>query len=545
MPRILSIIDGVASDNTTISGGYPLIRPTGRGVPVTCGEGSTVATELSRRVDGAVCPPDPPSFSSPLGFFPLGVCLSCAKDNLGHRLLALLVGFVTSGCVVAGAAPERKPSALLPVELLWTATLTAPPAASPVQESGRLFVVLRSGRIAAVNLENGKLDWEASFLTNEESPWVVEGQPAVGGGILYVAGADELSGLDAVTGRVRWSVPLDAPLSAPLVWRDGWLIASLDGGTLVVFRAATGETIWRRELESDIDVAPALAGDQMYVSLRDGGLLALSLLTGNLTWEQQFDGALQEVLPLDDLFVGSTDNYFYRLSRLDGNIKWRWRTGGDVVGRAVVDTQRVYFCSRDNVVWGLDRVSGVQKWKQPLAVRPTGGPVYVEDLLVIGGLSEEIRFLDPTDGMSYGRIPVPSELAYPPLHLTAAVGEPSLVFITGDGELRALGTASAPAMLDPVSALLLVESPVNIEANAAATAALAARIPAWVSDWSELSRAWVACCCTVCGTEREPNNLLQFKIGPSRPQEIDSVGEIETITPPANRNLSSQIPGPE
>lgn len=475
MPLILSIIDGVASDNTTISGGYPLTRPTGCCVPATCDEAPTVATELSGRVDGAAGSLPPPSSSSLLDFPPVEVRLACATDNFRHRLLALLVGLVVSGCVVAGAAPERKPSTLLPVELLWTARLTAAPAASPVQESGRLFVALRSGRIAAINLADGKLDWEVSFLTNEELPWVVEGQPAVGDGILYVAGPGELSGLDAVTGRLRWSVSLDAPLSAPLVWRDGWLIASLDGGTLVVFRAATGETIWRRELASGIDVAPALAGDQMYVSLRDGGLSALSLLTGDLAWEQHFNGALQEVLPLDDLFVGSTDNYFYRLSRLDGSIKWRWRTGGDVVGRAVVDTQRVYFCSRDNVVWGLDRASGVQKWKQPLEVRPTGGPVYVKDLLVFGGLSEEIRFLDPTDGMSYGRIPVPNELAYPPLHLPAAVGEPSLVFITGDGELRALGTASAPPMLDPVSALLLVESAINIDAKA--TSPPAAELP--------------------------------------------------------------------
>lgn len=515
----------------------------GRVGPAAYGEGPVLAAGLSRSADGAAHPSNSVGFPTFDDFTTVEVRAVCATGDSHHRLLAMLVVLACFGCVVATAAStEPKPSVLLPVELLWTATLTAAPAASPVQGSGRLFVPLRSGRIAAVNLADGKLAWEVSFLTNEEVPWVVEGQPAVGDGLLYIAGDGELSGLDTVTGRVRWSVVLEAPLSAPLVWRSGWLIAPLESGTLVVFRAATGESIWRRELGSGIDVAPALAGDRMYVSLSDGGLQSLSLLTGELAWEQHFEGALQEVLPLDDLFVGSTGNYFYRLSRLDGSIKWRWRTGGDVVGRPVVDTQRVYFSSRDNVVWGLDRVSGVQNWKQPLAVRPTAGPVYVEDLLVFGGLSEEVRFFDPTDGMPYGRIPVPGELAYPPLHLVAVVGQPSLVFVTGDGQLKALGPASDPPRLDPVSALLLVESSVNIEAKAAAASAL---IPAWVLDWSKLSRAWAACCCTVCGMERDPDNLLQFKIGPSRPQEIDSAGEIETVTPSVNQNLPSQIPGPE
>ena len=128
MPLILSIIDGVASDNTTISGGYPLTRPTGCCVPATFDEAPAVATELSGRVDGAAGPLNFPGFSRLLDFSPAEVRLACATDDFRYRLLALLVGLVVFGCVVDGAAPERKPSALLPVELLWTATLTAAPA---------------------------------------------------------------------------------------------------------------------------------------------------------------------------------------------------------------------------------------------------------------------------------------------------------------------------------------------------------------------------------------------------------------------------------
>jgi len=168
-----------------------------------------------------------------------------------------------------------------------------------------------------------------------------------------------------------------------------------------------------------------------------------------LVWQRQLEGAPQEVLPLDDLFVGAGDHNFYRLSSRDGTEQWRWPTGGDIVGVPSVDEKRVFFSSLDNVVWALDRASGVQRWRQPLTARPTAGPSYVGDLLVFGGLSRQITFYEPRDGTLYGRVSVPTDLAFPPLHLEGMPGDPTLVFVTGDGRLQALGPSTVPRVLDP------------------------------------------------------------------------------------------------
>ncbi len=340
----------------------------------------------------------------------------------------------------AGAEPTRKPSVLLPLESRWTTLLSAAPSASPVHDAGSLFVPLRNGRIAGVNLADGVLLWSV--------PQLVTGQPAAGNGTLYVATDTELAGLDTVSGLPRWSLPLEAELSAPLVWNAGWLLAPLDSGILLALRAETGEIIWRRALGGAIEVAPAIAGDRVYVSLDNGSLVALSLMNGDTVWAQTLDGVPQEVLPLDYLFVGATDNHFYCLSRSDGSITWRWRAGGDVVGRPAVDEQRVYFASLDNVLWSLDRTSGVQQWRQPLDVRPTAGPLQIDDLLLFAGLGQDISFFDPHDGTSYGRVQIPTELTHHLLHLKDAFGKPALIVVTGDGELRALGPASGPPLLD-------------------------------------------------------------------------------------------------
>ncbi len=355
--------------------------------------------------------------------------------------VTVLMAGVLGLAAVAGAEPQHPPSTLLPLETMWNGVLPAAPAWAPVHAQGRLFIALRNGHVAAVNLADGQVAWDVEQT--------VMAQPAVGDRLLFVAGEDELVALETATGTEIWSIPLDAPLSAPLVWNMQWLIATLDVGTVVALRGDDGGAVWRRTLDAGIEVAPALAGDRMYVSLVDGGLVALSLVSGESLWEQQLEGAPQQVLPLDDLFVGAADNNFYRLSRLDGTEQWRWPTGGDIVGVAAVDEERVFFSSLDNFVWALDRASGVQRWRVSSAARPTAGPSYVGDLLVFGGLSQQINFYDPSDGTLYASVQVPTDLVFPPVHLPGAAGDPTLVFVTGDGRLQALGPASVPRLLEP------------------------------------------------------------------------------------------------
>ena len=356
------------------------------------------------------------------------------------------------------AQPKHTPSTLLPMEPIWATALPASAAAAPVHEAGRVFLALRDDAVVAVNLADGEVAWQIVQH--------VIGQPAVGGDLLYVASHDELLGIETETGLVRWSIPLKASLSAPLVWNAGWLVAALDTQTLLALRADTGETIWRQAVGGGIHVAPSLAGDRMYVSLDNGGVVALSLLSGDPVWEQRLGGSPSEILPLDDLFVGATDNYLYRLSRLDGSIKWRWRTGGDIIGLPAVDEKRVYFSSLDNMLWALNRTNGVQQWSRQLSARPTAGPSHAGDLLVLGGISQQLSFFDRADGESYGTIAAPAELAFPPLSLSTSVDGPLLITVTGDGQLRALRRATGPVRLDlAVTAILDTAAEATVDAS--------------------------------------------------------------------------------
>ena len=54
-----------------------------------------------------------------------------------------------------------------------------------------------------------------------------------------------------------------------------------------------------------------------------------------------------------------------------------------MAGVPTADDKRIYIASRDNIVRALDRKSGNLKWKADLAARPAGGPLRLNDLLVM------------------------------------------------------------------------------------------------------------------------------------------------------------------
>jgi outer membrane protein assembly factor BamB len=274
-----------------------------------------------------------------------------------------------------------------------------------------------------------------------------------------VAHEKTLLGLRVTDAALMWSADLGAAVSAPLVWQDGRLVAVLENGDVVVLHGGDGLELWRYSVSGQLDVRPSVAGSELFLPVHDGRILAFEVGTGQLLWERLLGGSPQEILAVDDLFVGATDNYFYRLSRSDGKMRWRWRAGGDIVGLPAVDVHRVIFVSLDNLLWALDRKSGVQQWRRPLSGRPTGGPQIVADMVLVSGLSPIVYAFDTDAGRQSEVLISPGELAGPPYVLRPpAALAPGLIVMTGDGRLVGYFRPTEPVQ-SPVLPTVKSETP--------------------------------------------------------------------------------------
>ncbi len=355
----------------------------------------------------------------------------------------------------AGAGVPEPFASVFPLEPAWTADLGQPPAATPGYDDIHAYVPLRDGTLPAIRLGDGETAWISARRTGFP--------PAAAGGSVVVAAGATLVALRATDAQPLWTREFAAPISAAPLRAGGWLVVALETGEVAALRAADGRELWRRTLGGPLRVRPSVGGRRLFVPIDDGRLVALDLTAGTPLWERTLRGSPREVLPLDAVFVGATDNHLYRLSLDDGRLDWRWRAGGDVVGPPAVDESRLFFTSLDNMLWALDRNSGVQQWRRPLPARPRAGPMIVGRALFVSGVSAQVRAFDRESGRPAGILSAADELGAPPHFAPSLAGSgPGVVLLIADGRLVGMrpGTGPAPVPLDfPPAPLLPVPTP--------------------------------------------------------------------------------------
>jgi outer membrane protein assembly factor BamB len=324
------------------------------------------------------------------------------------------------------------PLPLLAIERAWTLRINSAPSAAAAMDRERIYVPLRDNFLVALARETGILAWIRPYGT--AAPLVL------GGSSLFFVGDDAISALDAASGTYLWKAPIDAPLSAPVVWDSGWLFALTQPGDLLAFRAADGKLIWKRSFGTASAHPPVPGGvDTLYVSLADSRLVAVDISTGDVQWERQLTGTLSPPASgRDRVFVGSTNNFLYALDEETGREKWKWRNGGDVIG-ASVEGNVVYFASLDNIIRAVNRGNGNQRWRKPTGTRPVLPPRAFRGIVVLPGLMPAVSVFVALDGTVMGTHAVEGDLVGAPLIDPAAPpGQVALVTITREGVVDAM-----------------------------------------------------------------------------------------------------------
>ena len=297
---------------------------------------------------------------------------------------------------------------------------------------------LRGGEIFAVDLNEGRIAWTVELATTFT--------PATGDGLVF-AGGDALAiALDQRTGRTLWRTPLGAPLSGPLHWDSGWVLASTEAGELIALRAEDGQVLWRNALGSPLAVKPTPSDDRVYVGLRDGRVAALDQETGETIWTINVGQEVTGMLALEDqLLLGTRANRLHSIALDRGRERWSQRAGADVIGAPAADEDFIYFVAFDNVLRALNRDNGNMRWRRNLPSRPSGGPLRVDDVVLVPFSTNDIGAYAAADGTPSFTIQAVGELgAAPFLRDGARPTAPRLIAMSREGALQGFAARIEP-----------------------------------------------------------------------------------------------------
>jgi outer membrane protein assembly factor BamB len=309
------------------------------------------------------------------------------------------------------AAADRPPPPRLPLAPLWSVDIGSAVAVGPVSDGDHVYLALKTAHLAARAVADGREIWKKE--KNVTAPL------AAAGGFVFVSAGDAVEALRGSDGASAWIVPR-VKVVAPLLARDGWLIAVTDTEVLAI-RSSDGHVVWRHAA-GGVRQAPAIDGDRVYVGANDGRVLALELQTGAVGWERFVPGGVTTIAAhLGLVYVGTGSKHFYCLDAHKGAVKWPMRVGANPIGRIAVDGERVYFSALDNVIRGLDRKTGNQRWQTGLPHRAAAGVVALGHVVFVPITGTVLVMLYDHDGRRSGNIPVPDEIdALPDFRETAA-----------------------------------------------------------------------------------------------------------------------------
>ncbi|GGV20502.1 hypothetical protein GCM10010182_48090 [Actinomadura cremea] len=203
------------------------------------------------------------------------------------------------------------------------------------------------GRIGAVDGADGRRRWTTEPM---ERPQAV----AAGAGLVLVATAEWVAGLDPSTGRTRWRRPMEYG-DFLIVGRD--LVYACDRlGTLHALRAADGRPAWRRRHVSAWSAR--LGGGRVHLEGADGEILALDAATGRTAWSRRVarlrnrPRTRSTALWLDGgtLYAACTDDTLYALDAADGRVRWNYEAEAIRLGVPVGVAGRVHVATVDGHV---------------------------------------------------------------------------------------------------------------------------------------------------------------------------------------------------
>ena len=382
---------------------------------------------------------------------------------------SFLVGVIATSAAPQVTSSEIIPPSIFPVGHNWHTTLPATPNGDPAADETYLYVPLRNDQLAAVSLLDGSIQWVI-----EQS---VDFRPTPAGQTVFIVDDRQVRALRAASGAERWHIDLPVRASAQVLLHSKSLIVGLVDGIISAYESLSGRPIWSQQLSAAV-LAPTIDRNRLYVPQANGNISALNLATGAVLWERELGGVPASITAdYDQLYLGTTDNFLYAIDQDDGQIRWRWRTGGDVIGAPVVDSETIYFVSLDNQLRALARKSGVQLWKQNLPTRPVGGLVQFGDVLMFSSRRLPLYFVYTDTGESAGEFSTTPPL--PPLQPSEAAllitkepdGGVSTVELTeevGSNGFDNSGTVDSAAPLEMMTEL--AAAPIVIRAEGASQA---------------------------------------------------------------------------
>lgn len=322
---------------------------------------------------------------------------------------------------------------------------------APVYSSGVLVAADYEGRLAVVDAESGRKNWES------KTKQAFSGGPGLDDEKIYMGTIDgRVIAYDRTAGAELWNAQVSSEVLAPPASADGIVAVRCIDGRVFGLDAVSGRRLWIYDHkaplltlrgETDLLVRAGI----VFVGYDDGSVVALRLADGSVVWNQTIaspegrteldrlaDIGQQMVIVASDLIVSSYKSRIVSLAADSGRLLW-FKDISSATG-VQVDRTSLAVSEKNDDLWMLDRRNGATLWKvDQFANRGLTRPAFYGGYVVVGDKEGYLHWLDSEIGSFVARKRAGKKgFAASPL----TVGT-TMYVLTHDGDLMAYRAGSA------------------------------------------------------------------------------------------------------
>ena len=245
-------------------------------------------------------------------------------------------------------------------EEIWRTKVSSEILSTPQKQNNVVIARTLDGKVVALEGDNGRRLWiddsrsvPTLTLRGTSTPVIFQG--------LVIAGFDggRLAAMDLQTGRLLWEIRITTPAgsteleqivdldSTPVVI-NGFIYVASYQGSIASVRLETGQIQWSRDISSYAGFS--VDDDNIYVTDEESNIWALDRFSGNSVWKLEklhARGVTAPELIGDYLVVGDVEGYLHWIDKRNGDFVARTRLSDErIISKPIAVGKFLYaYCS--------------------------------------------------------------------------------------------------------------------------------------------------------------------------------------------------------
>ena len=302
-----------------------------------------------------------------------------------------------------GVAESSLPDNL---EILWKypAGKDAGFDATAVIENNVIYVGDNAGTFHAIHLADGIADWKKEFADSSFGA-----SATIEKDRLYVGDVDgAIYCLAAADGNELWKQRLEGEVYAGPSLNGDDVLFTCEAGTLSCRNKSDGKERWQFHIEAPLRCTPTISDGRAVLAGCDSQLHLIDVADGKQIDTVEIDGPTGSTPAMRDgrAYFGTESGTFYAINIPakagdKPSVAWTYRDpqrNQPIRAAAAVDKQMAVLGSQAKAIYGLDPVSGQEKWKLPTRSRVESSPVIAGNRVVAATTAGKIYLLDVATG---------------------------------------------------------------------------------------------------------------------------------------------------